>query len=543
MANASFQKFNSIEINNCTYKETVLLSPEAYLEMFPDNFSNYNTTVSSSPDTHLDLFEDLDSLDTTQVDSKPFAAPLCRNKQQINELDDKSSSAPALKKKRYITSLDVNTSVVSQPIPHIHKLQCQDCNKWFKNEGALTNHKHKHLHPYISVKPLTTNQELSNIDNGSTSGMQPPPGLPLPRPLSQPVGLLPWWFPDTSKPPPQIISVSQDRPFSAGPCRPVSHSIPSGMQPPPGLPLPRPLSQPVGLLPWWFPDTSKPPPQIFSVSQDRLNPTSQRIMSTASVKRPLQGVALPSPKRSRSSQDLQDFHNFQPTNTYTWWFPDTSKPPPKIVSVSQDRLKPTSSQRILSTASVKRPLQDVALPLPKRFRSSKGLHDFHNSQPTNTDTSASSIARRILIRLAEREFAKRSSDKSCNPNKNYLTPTRIQNTHLGRSKCDLLNSSNPTTRKVIVATNMLAPQNVITNASKPVNRIRRYYKCKFCWRRYSFGPHLDRHREAVHIVQKKKAPKFCANCKCSFTDNAGNGPWNDCCISNLRRYTIRRYIK
>ena len=54
-----------------------------------------------------------------------------------------------------------------------------------------------------------------------------------------------------------------------GTCRPLSHPIPSGMQPSPGLPPPGllgppgPLSQPVGMpLPWWFPDTSKPPPPL-----------------------------------------------------------------------------------------------------------------------------------------------------------------------------------------------------------------------------------------------------------------------------------------
>ena len=246
-------------------------------------------------------------------------------------------------------------------------------------------------------------------------------------------------------PPPQPGVVGLRLPVSGGPCMPVSHPIPFGMQPPPGLPV---------------------------------GPT---------------GMPLPR------------------------WFPDTSKPLPPV---SQDHLNPSSSQPIMPTSTAKRRLQDLVLPTPKRTKSTLGSQDFHTSHPLITDTNTSSIARMILNRLTERAFNKKRSGKSR----------------------DLLNINNPTTRKVTVSRNVPASQNVINNASNTGNRIRRYFKCQFCWRRYKFQSLLNRHRQSAHQIQKK-APQFCANCNCSFLENTGRGPWNECCILNIRKYTMQRYIK
>ena len=68
------------------------------------------------------------------------------------------------------------------------------------------------------------------------------------------------------------------------------------------------------------------------------------------------------------------------------------------------------------------------------------------------------------------------------------------------------------------------------------------YKCKKCWRKYPLKSHVALHRLATHKNKEHKTPLLCSNCGSAFTDNGGQGPWKDCCISNLRKYYITRSL-
>ena len=69
------------------------------------------------------------------------------------------------------------------------------------------------------------------------------------------------------------------------------------------------------------------------------------------------------------------------------------------------------------------------------------------------------------------------------------------------------------------------------------------HKCNMCGRCYSLKSHLMTHIKFIHKHLQTQVPMTCSNCSLKFKNNIGNGPWNQCCLKNLRKYYLQRFVK
>ena len=212
----------------------------------------------------------------------------------------------------------------------------------------------------------------------------------------------------------------------------------------------------------------------------------------------------------------------------------------------------------MPTASMKRRLQDMDMPLSKRSKTSHSFQNYHNDQQLDTDNTSCHMAKMLDGNLKNFMMAtERKSTKKHKSNNISLT-TRIKNIPHSGLTCDLPNdsisskmeitssqnvsaikkatNSMPSPSRIISSTNYSTDQTATNNGSNTV-----VYKCKLCWRRYPRKSLIVLHNQAVHRTARKTSPVFCDKCGITFTKNIGHGPWKDCCMVNIGKYMMIRF--
>ena len=180
----------------------------------------------------------------------------------------------------------------------------------------------------------------------------------------------------------------------------------------------------------------------------------------------------------------------------------------------------------MPTAPVKRCLEEMSMPLSKRYKKHDCLKDTNIAETLpDKENNISSVCKLI--------------DKDSRSTKMQIQrkPPKIKTRASSREQKEEVKETAELAKDKLAIPKIETVNHVIRRHEnkRPKNIV---YKCRDCWRKYPLRSQAVMHSKSAH--RRPRPPLSCSICGVSFSSNTGEGPWKECCKSSMKLYCLQR---